>query len=452
MSGKYTELKNLVHILKDRVSSANVNIVNNISWLFVDRVLKVSLNLLFGILLARYFGAEYFGLIGFAMALVAIFSPVANLGLDNIVVKELVNHEGSENAILGSVFFLKIIGGSIAFSLALATIYLIRPSDKISIYLVFLFGLVFLFKSADIVKLWFEAKVKSKYIVWLESILLLCFFIFKIVMIFMGAGIVFFGWIAVAESVFLAVGYLMLYKKRVGSFFSWNAQYSLCKSLMVQSWPLILSGIAIVLYMRIDQIMLGQMLGNEAVGIYSVAVRFSEAWNFIPIIIVASLFPAIIKVKKINDVMYVKNLQRLYDFLFMLALLIAIVMSFVSVWLVELLLGESYSASGVVLSIHIWASIFVFLGVAGGKWLILEGFQKHLFYRSLFGVASNVALNLILIPLYQEVGAAMATLFSYFLSVFSVGISRKTRPLFFMMVRSLLCINIYKGVFLCLRK
>jgi len=180
--------------------------------------------------------------------------------------------------------------------------------------------------------------------------------------------------------------------------------------LLRDSWPLILSGMVISIYMKIDQVMIKEMLGAQQVGHYAAAVKLSEAWYFIPMAITSHVFPAIINAKKQSEELYYQRLQKLYNLMVWLAVAIALPTTFLAPWVIRVLYGEAFLPAAGVLSIHIWASVFVFLGVASGKWFLCENYIKKNFYRTLFGMVINAVLNLILIPLYGIYGAAVATL------------------------------------------
>jgi O-antigen/teichoic acid export membrane protein len=156
------------------------------------------------------------------------------------------------------------------------------------------------------------------------------------------------------------------------------------------------------------------MLGEYEVGIYSAAIRLSEVWFFIPVMITSSLFPSIIKAKKYSGTLYVERLQWLYTFMVWLAICIALPITFLSNWLVTILYGAAYSAAGKVLMIHIWSGVFVFLSSAFGKYLIIENITMVNFYRVFYGAIINILLNLIFIPRFGIVGSAYATLISLF--------------------------------------
>ncbi len=413
------------------------NILNNIIWLFFDKFIRLGVGLLVGVWIARYLGPEQFGLLNYALAFVALFTAVANLGLNGIVVRDLVQDPANAETTMGTAFVLSVLGGFSAFCLSLLAISYARPDDELAKFIVVLLSLLMVFKATDVARYWFESQVQSKYVVWMENGAFLAISAVKIGLIVAEAPLMAFVWAMFVESLIVAVGLLGIYAWKGGKLTAWRFRFARAKVLLKDSWPLILSGLAIMVYMRIDQIMLGQMLGDESVGIYSAAVRISEIWYFIPIAIVASVFPSIIEAKKQDEAIYYKRLQNLYDMMVMLALSLALLMTFLSDWVVTLLFGNAYQQSGPVLAIHIWAGIFVFLGVASGKWFLIEGLQRYTFYRTLLGAIVNVGLNLLMIPKFGVTGAAYATVISYAMAaMFSDLLQKETRPMFRMKLRA----------------
>jgi PST family polysaccharide transporter len=236
-----------------------------------------------------------------------------------------------------------------------------------------------------------------------------------------------------AETAVVAVILLLVFNLRGPNITQLQASIGRAKTLLKDSWPLLLSGIAITVYMKIDQIMLGQMIGDEAVGIYSAAVRISEVWYFISVAIVASVFPTIIEAKKRSDVLYYALLQKLYDLMAVVSVLVALAMTLSSGSLITMLFGTKFSAAGAVLAIHIWAGVFVFLGVASGNWFIAENLQKLAFQRTVYGAVANILLNLLLIPKFGVNGAAVALVISQAIACWIFdGLQKVTRHMFFM--------------------
>lgn len=417
-------------------------ILINTGWLFGDKILRMGVGLVVGVWVARYLGPEQFGLLSYAIAFVALFTSVANLGLNSIVVRDLVQDPPSAETTMGTAFMLSLLGGTIAFGLSVLAISYARPDDELTKFIVVLLSLLMVFKATDVVRYWFESQVQSKYVVWMENGIFLAISVVKISLILTNASFMAFVWAIFAETLIVSAGLLFVYTWRGNRISVWRCRIIRAKVLLKDTWPLILSGLAIMVYMRIDQIMLGQMLGNEAVGIYSAAVRISEVWYFVPIAIVASVFPSIIEAKKEGEATYYQQLQKLNDIMLLLALVVAIPMTFLSDWVVTLLFGNAYQQSGTVLAIHIWAGLFVFLGLASGKWFVIEGLQKYNFYRTLVGAGVNVFLNWLMIPKFGVNGAAWATVASQACAnVFFNIFNEKTRIIFIMQCKSLLAIR-----------
>ena len=409
----------------------------NTGWLFGDKILRMGVGLLVGVWIARYLGPEQFGLMNYAMAIVALFGAVASLGLNGIVVRDLVQQPDGVNTTLGTAFLLQFIGGLAAFCLAVIAISFARPDDDLSKMMVAVLSFVMVFKSTEVVKYWFESQVRSKYVVWVENTVFLILAVVKMGLILAQASLMAFVWAAFAEGLLVATGMLGVYAWRGGVLSVWRVRYSRAKILLKDSWPLILSGLAIMVYMRIDQIMLGQMLGDKAVGIYTAAVRISEVWYFIPMAIVASVFPSIIVAKKQSEALYYQRLQKLYDLMVLLALAVAIPMTFLSDWLVVLLFGNDYVEAGSVLALHIWTGVFVFIGLASGSWYLAENLQMLAFNRTFLGAIVNILANLLLIPKYGIVGAAIGTVLSQIAAAYLFDFFHpKTRNTFWMKTKS----------------
>lgn len=415
----------------------------NTSWLFGEKILRMIVGLFVGVWVARYLGPEQFGLFSYAQSFVGLFVVIATLGLDSIIIRELVHDERHKDALLGTAFWLKLIG-AILVLITLAIAVNFTSNDTYTNSLVFIIASATIFQCFNVIDFYYQAKVLGKYIVYSNVISLLVSSIVKIALILIKAPLIAFAWAIAFDSIVLAMGYLFFYLKNHSLFtiqhltFNKNIAFSLLKD----SWPLILSGMVIAVYMRIDQVMIKEMLGNEAVGQYAAAVRISEAWYFVPMVIASSVFPAIINAKKISEELYYARLQQLYNFMVWLSIAIAFPLTFLSDWIINLLYGEQYNQAGSVLMIHIWTGVFVFLGVASGKWYVSENLQKLAFSRTFYGVIVNILLNILMIPKFGIYGAAIATLISQAVASYIADLfSKKTRNNFIMKTKSLLLVT-----------
>ncbi len=419
-------------------------ILQNTGWLFADKVLRMGLALVVTIWLARYLGPEQFGLLNFAMAFVALFGAIATVGLNSVVVRDLVKFPQETSSILSTSILLQILGGLITFSLIVLAIHFLKPEDALARAIAIILGLSMVVKFSETIKYWYESQVQSKFVVWAESAVLVLFAAIKILLILQQAPLISFALAIFAESVVLAIALIILYSIQSKTSKIWQPQLCQAKTLLRESWPLILSGLSVMVYMRIDQVMLGQMLNNEAVGIYSAAVKISEMWYFLPIAIVASVYPAIISSKEKSESLYQQRMQNLYDLMVYISVFVALIVTFSADWIVISLFGDAYSEAGFVLAVHIWIGLFVSLGVASSKWFLLEKLSRLIFYRTLYGALLNVILNLLLIPPFGIKGCLIATLISYsFAALWFDAFSTKTRKAFVMKIKALSFRSLY---------
>jgi PST family polysaccharide transporter len=422
-----------------KLSPQLIKIIANTGWLFLDRILRMGLGLFVGVWVARYLGVEQFGVFNYSIAFAALFSTVAKLGLDNILVRRIVHKPENSNQLLGTVFGLKILGGFISALLAIGSIVMFKHDDYLTISLVAILASVGIFQAFDTIDLWFQSQVQSKYTVIAKNTAFIAIALLKITLINIHAPLQAFAWSTLAESCLGAVGLIIIFNISGYSLRSWSLDLSLAKILLKESYPLIFAGLSVIIYMKVDQIMLGEMIGKDAVGIYSAAARISEVWYLIPVAISSSVSPAIFAAKEINEALYYRRIEKLTQTLVLISLVIALPMSFLSKTVIVTLFGEEYAAAAPILAIHIWASLFVFLGVAVTSWYISEGLTNLALCRSLIALVINILLNLLLIPLYTGVGAAIATVISYAVGhVFANATHHKTRKIFMIQVKSLL--------------
>lgn len=140
--------------------------MSNTGWMFDDQILRMAVGLLVSVWIARYLGHEQFGLPNYAMGFVALFGAIASLSLSGVVVRNPIREPEAANDTLGTDILLQIIGGLLAFCLAVAAISFAQPDDTLAKPMVVVLGFVMVFKSTEVVMYWFESLVRSKYAVW----------------------------------------------------------------------------------------------------------------------------------------------------------------------------------------------------------------------------------------------------------------------------------------------
>lgn len=389
----------------------------NTNWLFAEHLFRALVTLLIGILLARYLGPTKFGTYSLIIALYSILHALSKLGLDAILVRDFVNNEESEKNILSTSFWLKV-----SFSIFLVTIisavFVLNNKDSMNNFYMLIMSFVLIFQSFDVIQFYLEAKVLGKVIATCKFFQVIISAAVKIFLIYIEADLYLFFLVFILDAFVISIAFVTVLRRNAYSLLPKYFRIEIAKKLISDSLPLIISALAVIVYIRIDQIMLNYFFGNYEVGIYSVAVKLSEAMYFIPVIITTSIFPAIIDAKRKSTTFYIQSMQILYTALAWLAIFVSIIIFVSSDFLINFLFGDKYAQSADVLKIHALSMAFVFIGVAFEKYLINENLTMISLKRTLTGAISNIILNIFLIPKMGVNGAALATLISQFVANF----------------------------------
>lgn len=412
---------------------------NNTLWLFSDRLVRMGVGLVVGVWIARYLGPGGYGLLSFSGSYVMLFSAIALFGLESVVVRELVVDTASRATILGTTFLIRLTSGSIAYLLALGAIILLRPADRLSLVLVALLGSSLLFQATEVVDLWFQSLVASRYTVMARIAAFLASSLAKVVCVVAGASVTAIAVATAAEALLLTCGLLLVYRISGERVSGWQWDADRFRSLVSSAVPMVLSGIVLMIYLRIDQVMLGALASEAEVGFYAAAVRISEVWYFVPAAIVSSVFPGIVQLRATDEAQFHQRLQRLYNLLAFLGYVVALPVTLLAPWLVRLLFGSAYQPAGPLLAVLIWAGLFANLTVARNAHFIALDWGRAQLWTASAGAVANILLNLLLIPRYGAMGAAVATCLSYWVAAHGACYaSRSLRPAAGMIVRALL--------------
>jgi len=414
-------------------------VLSNTSWLASEKILSMFVALALSIFLARSLGPETWGRLNYLLAIVAMLGPFTSLGLNAIVTREIVKEPASVDKIVATALVYRVIGGVFGAVICAAVYTLFIGDSATELWLIV--GLLFasIFSAGQVIEFWFQAQMLNKYVASMRLAIFLLFAFIKVLAVMLAAEFWVLIAIFAAEIAVTGVGYVLLYiaKNQALKFRSIDFVYGW--SLVKQSVWLVLSGLAAVLYLKVDQIMLASMLNNQAVGVYSVAVKLSEVWFFFPAAFAASVFPVLLKSQRSSEERYQRDLQISCDVLLGGALLVTLTVTLLAPFFVPLLFGKAYVDSASVLSIHIWGSVFVFMRALVSKWLVSESLLPYSLWSHGLGAVINVCLNVLMIPLYGVWGAAWATVIAYLFSGYvCFWLFAKTRPIAVVMTRSML--------------
>lgn len=417
-------MKHLPTFLKRILPFYHVNphakVLESTYWLFFDQVLRMIVGFFVLIFVARQLGPEVFGTLNYALAFVSLFSVLSTLGIEKIIVRDVITDENEYKKILGTGFYLKLLGSSLLVLLATITSIILNPHDFTLNIIILLFSVTSIFQTFEIIEFWYQSRMESKKIVITKIIPFLIMSIGKIIVVLNTKSLVILSFLYLGETAFTAIGLVFLYTRSKKHFFK-AFDFHRAKRMLQYSFPLIFSTIFVTIYLKIDQVFLRHLTTAEEVGIYSAAVRISELPFFIGTIITNSVFPLIIKSKSDSDESFNTNLQFLFSIVVYLGIFISIVITLIAPYLINSIFGSEYSGAILILRIHIWSLLFVYLGVAQSVWIIATNNTKVSFVATATGAVVNIILNLILIPRYQAAGAAIATLISYAISGYLIN-------------------------------
>lgn len=418
----------------------------NTGWLMFGKILS----LIVGIFIAKFLGPHDFGDLSFATAFTAIIAAVGTLGLDSFIIREILDQPGKRDEILGTSFWMRL-GVSLFLVPLSVLIYIIfrsfaeQQGTELTLVITFCASAL-LFKAFNIIDSYFQSQVRSKSVVQVQNVCLILSSLVKISFVLLKLPLAYFAFALVIDGLMLATGLVIIYHRENLHVSNWVFSTIRAKSLLSKSWPLILSAVMVTLYMQIDVLMLKYFAGSREAGIYSSAAKISESWYFIPVAIVTSVFPAIIHARKTDPPRYQKRLQNLYDLLVIISLPVALIVSLGADSLIQVIYGDRFEGAGIMLSVHIWSAIFVFLGSASGQYLLAEGFTMISFYRTAVGAIVNILLNIWLIPLYGGLGASIATFIAYFSATFFILVFPRTRSQGWKMLKSLFLISLLQKI------
>ena len=423
------------------------NIFGNSMWQIGEKIITMIFSVFVTSIVARYLGTEDYGFVNYIISIVMLFTTFSTLGMEKITIKDIIEREESEERILGTSFYIRLIGGIVLIFISQITIYILDEKNMLAQLLGLIMGLCMIFRAYEVIEYYLQSQMKLKTI----SIIRFCstFFvaILRILVVIFDWGIVGFTATYLFDAIIVAVLLKIWYKKRKKLKFKFSLEYA--KRILSKCWYVAISGLMVTLYMRIDQVMLGSMLDNKTEnGIYSAAVRIAEIWYFVPTAIISAFQPAIVMKKKYSEEQYEKSMQRSYDIVAIVGIAFGILITLFGDIAVQILYGEEYKGATSILKISVWAGLFATLGTARSVWLVNENLQKYSLIYTSIGCVTNIVLNYFLIPKIGARGAAIATLIAQFVTnVLALVPFKKTRKSSTMILKSIFLNQTVKDVF-----
>ncbi len=402
----------------------NINtILKNSIWIISDKILRLLIGLIIGAWVARYLGPKLFGTLSYVVSYITLFQAFASFGIDAIVVRDLTKEKHESGKIIASSFFLKFISGIVAWLAAIILMGINNGFNSQVILLTTIVGSSIIFQSSECFDLWFQSQSQSKKTFVSKLIAYLFTNFLKVIFILNNAPLYAFAILISLEALLIGITLFFSFLK-----FPTDSKLSISKkfvfSLIREGWPLMLSSLFVAIYMRIDQIMIKNFIGENKLGIYSAILPLSNIWQFIPISLGVSLAPFVTKAKNESEESYWKMLDKIFSVFSILAWIVIIPTVFFSKFIINLLYGNQYLEGATILAIYIFTNLFINLGVAQNLWLINDNKVLISLYKTLIAAVFSLICNLVFIPKFGLIGAAI-------IAVLSQGVSAIFSNIFF---------------------
>lgn len=394
-------------------------IVNNAGWIIGCKLCKAVLVMLTTVLISRHLGVANYGLLNYAAGLVSFVAPIMKLGIDNVLVKEIVAKPESDGETIGTTMALNLCSSFLCIIGITAFAFFVNRNEPDTIIVCFLYSLMLIFQATEMIYYWFYAKMLAK----ISAIAMLLAYVLVAavqgIMVLADANVYAF---ALSHSIdFLVITVILfgMYRKKGGGRLSFSLQRA--KELFSVGKFYIVSGLMVTIFAQTDRIMLKLMIGNEATGIYAAAITCANMTAFVFVAIIDSMRPGIFEGVKVGKEFFEKRLKQLYTVIIYFSLLQSVVSTAFAPLIIHILYGRAYYGAIGVLQIVVWYTTFSYLGTVRNIWILAENKQKYLPLINATGAAANVVLNFMLIPLWGAAGAAVASLITQIFTNVIVG-------------------------------
>ena len=446
---RQTLLNNRVTVfsIKQSFNQGIIKYGKNISWLLVEKIVRIIFGITIGAWVARHLGPSDFGLFNFAHSFVGLFAALSTLGLEDLLMREVLQDKKQKGTILGTACVLKTLGSFLLFLCVYLTIPFINTKEETHI-IVFIFAASFFFRSFNVIDYYFRSEVLSRYIVFSNLASLIICSLIRIFLIINGKSLIYFAAVVFIDLALCALFYGIFYTWKENFFKDWKFDFLIAKKLLYNTWPLFLIGILTGIDIRIDQIMLNQMIGPEATGYYAAATRINESLFWLFEVFTIALFPAIINAKKENTQKYTARLEHFYTFMIIIFLISFLPLIFFSKNIIAILYGNQYALSADILKVNAACGFFIAMKCAQARWSIAENLQRYNLIIQIVSSLCNILLNFILIKKFGVMGAAYGTLLAHTIGVIVVtGMIKPMRPSLAMMAKGIFNIVTFRFIY-----
>lgn len=371
------------------------------------KIIQSLISLVIGTISARYLGPSNYGLINYASSLIAFVVPLAQLGLRNIFVEQIISHPEREGKTVGTSLVMSMVSSLFCIIGCLTFVFLVNANERETLIVCALYSVTLLFQMSDMIEYWYQAKLLSKYTSLVALAAYTIVALYRVFLLITQKSIYWFALTNALDYMLITVALLVLYRKLGTQRLSFSL--SLAKELFSVSKYYIISSMMTTIFAQTDKIMIKMMIGNAENGYYSTAINCTAVSSFVFIAVIDSMRPLILDSKKRSEEQFNRNMSRLYSVIIYMGLAQSVALTVLAKPVVLFLYGEAYRPSISILQIITWYTAFSYMGNVRNIWILAEKKQNHLWKINLSGAVLNVIGNFILIPFLGAAGAAIAS-------------------------------------------
>jgi O-antigen/teichoic acid export membrane protein len=389
--------------------------IGNTGWLLFERILRMIIGLTIGAWVARYLGPAQFGELAYVISFIAFFQVITRLEADSFIVRDIAQERGESSVILGSALWMRLCFGLFFWAFAIFFMLVLHPNDHQLIILTTIVGGTLVFQASDTIDLWFQSQSQSRRTVISKLVPYLFSNCVKVILLIFKAPLAAFAGVMCLEAAVMALGLVIAYR-RFPTINRWRASYDQARALLNLCWPYIISGIMITTYLRIDQIMLKEMLGERALGIYAAALPMSQIWSVLPATLVTSLAPYVAQKKAMDERLYQDALVNIFRSFAIVAFIVSSLTALASPWIIQLLYGSQYQSTAFILRMHVFVNLFIFQGMAQSLWVTNNNVRAVIMLSTFLAATINIISNALMIRKFGIQGAVYSILLTEFVA------------------------------------
>lgn len=394
----------------------------NTLWIIFGRVYQIAINLVVSVLSVRYLGPSNYGLINYAASFSSLFTAFCTLGIDEVMVNELIKKPQKQGKLLGTAIYMRVCSSIFSVLTICLIVYVLNPGETLTLWVTLLYSIGLVMQSMEVIKFFYQQRLMSKVTSLLTVVARTIVSFYKILLLVLNKNVLWFAASNIVDHGIFGILLLLFYHKHKKTGQGLKYESSLANELLKKSHHFILSGLMVALYGQMDKIMLKHLMDEAQVGFYSVATTVNNYWPFILTAIIESSRPVIIELFGTDQTLFKKRLTQLYSALIGISVVAAVGISIFAKQLILILYGDGYINSVNALRIVSWSTAFSYLGVARSIWVVPNGQQRFEKYLAAIGATCNAILNYLMIPFWGIIGAAIATLVTQIITNFFCGV------------------------------